>query len=451
MEENKMGVMPVRPLLLHMAWPMMLSMLIQALYNMVDSMFVSRLNREAFEALSLSYPVQMFMVAVCVGTGVGVNALLSRRLGQQDPEGANAVAMNGVFVYLLSWLFFLFFGLFLTRPLFGFYRQRRCGRLRARYLSLVTGCSIGMTCSLSPSVSSWPAATGRPHGHPGGGGGSQPDLRPLLIFGPGPFPALGVAGAAAATVMGQLTGMTVGFVLVARCRTVVLSPKGFRPQKEVIAELYRIGLPAIVMQSLATFMTLGLNKIMALFSSSAVFILGAYFKIQSFIFMPVHGLNNGMIPVVGYNYGARHRARITGLTRFALCIAVVIMAAGTLLLLCLPGFFLALFNAEPEVLGRRRTRPADDRPVLSLCRRLHRAVRRAPGRGGVHAQPDGLPHPADPPGPPRRSGPGAAGPGAHVAVLPPVRAALLRAGPAALPGQICRAEAIPSLVTVNRM
>ena len=352
MEENKMGVMPVRPLLLHMAWPMMLSMLIQALYNMVDSMFVSRLNREAFEALSLSYPVQMFMVAVCVGTGVGVNALLSRRLGQQDPEGANAVAMNGVFVYLLSWLFFLFFGLFLTRPFFGFFTDSAAvAGYGARYLSLVTGCSIGMTMQFVTERIL--LASGDPVGPmviQGVGAVVNLIFDPLLIFGPGPFPALGVAGAAAATVMGQLTGMTVGFVLVARCRTVTLSPKGFRPQKEVIAELYRIGLPAIVMQSLATFMTLGLNKIMALFSSSAVFILGA-FKIQSFIFMPVHGLNNGMIPVVGYNYGARHRARITGLTRFALCIAVVIMAVGTLLLLCLPGFFLALFNAEPEVLA----------------------------------------------------------------------------------------------------
>ena len=353
MEENKMGVMPVRPLLLHMAWPMMLSMLIQALYNMVDSMFVSRLNREAFEALSLSYPVQMFMVAVCVGTGVGVNALLSRRLGQQDPEGANAVAMNGVFVYLLSWLFFLFFGLFLTRPFFGFFTDSAAvAGYGARYLSLVTGCSIGMTMQFVTERIL--LASGDPVGPmviQGVGAVVNLIFDPLLIFGPGPFPALGVAGAAAATVMGQLTGMTVGFVLVARCRTVVLSPKGFRPQKEVIAELYRIGLPAIVMQSLVTFMTLGLNKIMALFSSSAVFILGAYFKIQSFIFMPVHGLNNGMIPVVGYNYGARHRERIAGLTRFALFLALVIMAAGTLLLLCLPGFFLGLFNAEPEVLA----------------------------------------------------------------------------------------------------
>ena len=261
--------------------------------------------------------------------------------------------MNGVFVYLLSWLFFLFFGLFLTRPFFGFFTDSAAvAGYGARYLSLVTGCSIGMTMQFVTERIL--LASGDPVGPmviQGVGAVVNLIFDPLLIFGPGPFPALGVAGAAAATVMGQLTGMTVGFVLVARCRTVVLSPKGFRPQKEVIAELYRIGLPAIVMQSLATFMTLGLNKIMALFSSSAVFILGAYFKIQSFIFMPVHGLNNGMIPVVGYNYGARHRARITGLTRFALCIAVVIMAAGTLLLLCLPGFFLALFNAEPEVLA----------------------------------------------------------------------------------------------------
>ena len=353
MDDAKMGTMPVRPLLLRMAWPMMLSMLLQALYNLVDSLFVSQLSGAAFQALSLAYPIQMFMVAVCVGAGVGLNALLSKRLGQGNRTEAKAVALNGIFLYLLCYLLFLSFGLFLTRPFMAFFTTDPAIAAPGQtYLTIVTCVSVGMTMQFATERVL--LACGDPVGPmviQGVGAVVNLIMDPLLIFGPGPFPALGVAGAAIATVLGQLTGMTVGFVLVARCRTVALSPKGFRPQKEVIAELYRIGLPAIVMQSLATFMTLGLNKIMALFSSSAVFILGAYFKIQSFIFMPVHGLNNGMIPVVGYNYGARHRARITGLTRFALCIAVVIMAAGTLFLLCLPGFFLALFNAEPEVLA----------------------------------------------------------------------------------------------------
>lgn len=348
-----MGTMPARRLLLHMAWPMMLSMFIQALYNMVDSMFVSWMSGEAFQALALAYPVQMFMIAVCVGTGVGVNALLSRRLGEQDRDGASAVAMNGVFVYLLSWLVFLLFGLFLARSFMGFFT---CDPLIADYggiyLSIVTCCSVGTTMQFATERIL--LASGDPLGPmiiQGIGAVLNLILDPLLIFGCGPVPPLGVAGAALATVSGQLLGMTVGFFLVSGRKDLSLSPRRFRPSGDVIREIYRIGLPAIVMQSLATFMTLGLNKIMALFSESAVFILGVYFKIQSFIFMPVFGLNNGLIPVVGYNYGARSRGRIVALIRFALEIGVVIMAAGTLLLALFPHRFLQLFHAESNVLA----------------------------------------------------------------------------------------------------
>ena len=348
-----MGTMPARRLLLHMAWPMMLSMFIQALYNMVDSMFVSWMSGEAFQALALAYPVQMFMIAVCVGTGVGVNALLSRRLGEQDRAGASAVALNGVFVYLLSWLVFLLFGLFLARPFMGFFT---CDPLITDYggiyLSIVTCCSVGTTMQFATERIL--LASGDPLGPmiiQGIGAVLNLILDPLLIFGCGPVPPLGVAGAALATVSGQLLGMTVGFFLVSGRKDLSLSPRRFRPSGDIIREIYRIGLPAIVMQSLATFMTLGLNKIMALFSESAVFILGVYFKIQSFIFMPVFGLNNGLTPVVGYNYGARSRGRIVALIRFALEIGVVIMAVGTLLLALFPHRFLQLFHAESNVLA----------------------------------------------------------------------------------------------------
>ena len=353
LEENKMGVMPVRRLLIHMAWPMMLSMFIQALYNMVDSMFVSWMSGEAFQALSLAYPVQMFMISVCVGTGVGVNALLSRRLGEQDPEGANAVAMNGYFVYLLSWLAFLLFGLLLARPFMGFFTSDAAiAGYGGVYLSIVTCGSIGVTMQFASERVL--LASGDPVGPmviQGVGAVINLILDPLMIFGIGPFPALGVAGAAIATVFGQLVGTLVGFVLVRRCPALKLHIRGFRPSPAVIGEVYRIGLPAIVMQSLASFMTLGLNKIMALYSAHAVYVLGAYFKLQSFIFMPVYGLNNGLIPVVGYNYGARSRNRITGLTRFALQIGGAIMALGTALFLLFPGVFLALFKADAAQLA----------------------------------------------------------------------------------------------------
>ena len=266
MDDTKMGTMPVRPLLLRMAWPMMLSMLIQALYNLVDSMFVSRLSGAAFQALSLAYPVQMFMVAVCVGAGVGLNALLSKRLGQGDRAEARAVALNGIFLYLLCWLLFLSFGLFLTRPFMAFFTADPAIAAPGRtYLTIVTCVSVGMTMQFATErvLLACGDAVG-PMVIQGVGAVVNLVMDPLLIFGPGPFPALGVAGAAVATVLGQLTGMTVGLLLLRRLRRLPLSPRGFRPRGDILAEICRVGIPAAAMQSLSSVMTLGLNKIMAL-------------------------------------------------------------------------------------------------------------------------------------------------------------------------------------------
>lgn len=353
MDDARMGTMPVRPLLLRMAWPMMLSMLIQALYNLVDSMFVSRLSGEAFQALSLAYPVQMFMVAVCVGVGVGLNALLSKRLGQGDRTEAKAVALNGVFLYLLCYLIFLSFALFLTRPFMAFFTADPTILSAGRtYLTIVTGVSVGMTMQFATERIL--LACGDPVGPmviQGVGAVVNLIMDPILIFGLGPFPALGVAGAAIATVMGQWTGMAVGFLLLRRLRRFPLSPKDFRPRGDILAELCRIGIPAAAMQSLSSVMTLGLNKIMALYDPGAVFILGAYFKLQTFLIMPVAGLTNGLTPLVAYNYGARSRERILALTRFALFLGAVIMAVGTVLLLFIPGPLLGLFGADQTVLN----------------------------------------------------------------------------------------------------
>lgn len=353
MDDARMGTMPVRPLLLRMAWPMMLSMLIQALYNLVDSMFVSRLSGEAFQALSLAYPVQMFMVAVCVGVGVGLNALLSKRLGQGDRTEAKAVALNGVFLYLLCYLIFLSFALFLTRPFMAFFTADPTILSAGRtYLTIVTGVSVGMTMQFTTERIL--LACGDPVGPmviQGVGAVVNLIMDPILIFGLGPFPALGVAGAAIATVMGQWTGMAVGFLLLRRLRRFPLSPKGFRPRGDILAELCRIGIPAAAMQSLSSVMTLGLNKIMALYDPGAVFILGAYFKLQTFLIMPVAGLTNGLTPLVAYNYGVRSRERILALTRFALFLGAVIMAMGTVLLLFIPGPLLGLFGADQTVLN----------------------------------------------------------------------------------------------------
>lgn len=348
-----MAALPVRRLLLRMSWPMMLSMLIQALYNLVDSVFVSRLGSEAFEALSLVYPVQMLMVAVCVGTGVGVNSMISRRLGEGRPDRASAVACSGIFLYFLTWLVFALAGLTLLRNfMWWFTSDPLTAAYGQDYLLIIVVGSLGMCWQFAGERIL--QASGNPVGHmiiQGVGAVFNLIFDPLLIFGIGPFPALGVKGAALATILGQFLGMAVGLVMVRRSSVVRVRLRGFRPDREAIAAIYRIGLPAIAMQALSTVMTMGMNKILGAFTDSGVFILGAYFKLQSFIFMPAFGLSNGLIPPVSFNYGAKKRARVIGLIRFALAIAVVIMAAGTVLLLLCPGALLGFFDASAAVLA----------------------------------------------------------------------------------------------------
>ena len=349
-----MAVMPVRRLLLNMAWPMMLSMLIQALYNMVDSMFVAQLSADGFVALSLAYPIQTLMISICVGVGVGYNALLARRLGEGRPEEANRVAAHGYFLYLVCWAAFLVLGVTLARPFMALFApgQPQVIAYGAQYLSIVIGASVGVCMQFAGERTL--QATGNTVGPmiiQGVGAVVNLILDPLLIFGIGPFPRLEVAGAAIATVLGQLVGMTVGLVMVRRSSLVRLSFRGFRPDRAVIGPILRVGIPASLVQALATVMNLGMNLILPLFTSSGVFILGAYFKLQSFLFMPVDGLNNALIPIVSFNYGARRRERITGVTRFALALSAAIMAAGTLVLLAIPGPLLRLFQADAAVLA----------------------------------------------------------------------------------------------------
>jgi len=359
--ENKMLSMPVRRLLLHMSWPMMLSMFIQALYNLVDSMFVAQLSADGFVALSLAYPVQALMVSVCVGAGVGVNTMLSRRLGEGRPKDACAVALNGYFLYVCCWLLFLTLGALFSRPFLRLYSDvPQIVAYGSQYLTIITVGSVGMCMQFAGErvLQASGDAVG-PMIIQGIGAVINLILDPILIFGLGPFPRLEVAGAAIATILGQIVGMLVGLALVRRSRALPLQLKGFRPSGAAVGEILHIGLPAMVMQSLTTVMSLGMNKLLALFSETGVFLLGAYSKLQTFIFMPVYGLNNGLIPVVSFNYGARRRDRVVGLVRFALVIALSILGVGMLLLLFFPAPLLALFDAGPEIL-------ADGIPALRM-------------------------------------------------------------------------------------
>jgi len=351
--ENKLGVMPVKRLLVHMSWPIMLSMFVQALYNLVDSIFVARLSEDAFLALSLAFPVQTLMIAVCLGTGVGVNALLSQRLGQKRYDAANAVAHNGFFVYLCCWLVFLIFGLTASGAYFSFFTANpivlEYGRL---YLSIVSCCSIGMCMQFATERVL--QASGHPMGHmivQGIGAIVNLILDPILIFGLFGFPMLGVAGAAVATVGGQLVGMCAGFVLVSRVKELKLDFRGFRPCGRTIADIYRIGLPAIVAQSFITLMIIGMNKLLSLYSSTLVVVLGYYFKLQTFLFMPVFGLSNGMVPVVGFNYGAKSKRRIISAIGFAVSVALSIMVPGIILMQFFPAGLLNFFQPSEASLA----------------------------------------------------------------------------------------------------
>ena len=352
--ENKMGVMPENKLLLNMALPMIISMLIQACYNVVDSYFVAKLSQDALNAVSLAFPVQNLMIAVAVGTGVGINALLSRSLGQKDFERADRTAMNGVLLEGLSGLVFTALGLTCAR-LFYTIQTDIPGIISygVDYLTIIAGCSMGIFVSVA--AERLVQATGRTvYAMVIQGTGSVINLilDPILIFGLFGFPRLEVAGAAVATVAGQIVGGLVGLCLsLTRNPEIHMSFAGLRPKKEIISGIYSVGLPSIIMQSIGSVMVFGMNQILIAFTSTATAVFGIYFKLQSFIFMPVFGLNNGMVPIVAYNYGARKPERIIKTVKLAVTYAVCIMAVGFALFQLFPDVFLSLFEAEGEEAG----------------------------------------------------------------------------------------------------
>lgn len=353
MKENKLGTMPIKKLILTMAWPMMLSMFIQALYNMVDSHYVSLADPKGFLALSLVYPAQMLMIAICVGTGVGINAMLSRRLGEQRHEEACAVAGNGFVLYFCTWLLFLVLGLTMGPQFTGWFSQdTQVSAYGGAYLTLVMCGSLGMCMQFAcERVLQASGRSMEPMIIQGVGAILNIVLDPIFIFDYG----MGIRGAALATILGQVAGMVLGFLLVWHSHFLPLTADHFRPNRQAIRDIYMVGVPAMAMTSLNTFMSLGLNKILVLptvtkaMGDTPVFILGAYFKLQSFLFMPMAGLNNGSTPVLSYNYGAQNRKRLEDSIRFALHLSLAIMGIGTLIFLLFPTQLLALFST-PEAM-----------------------------------------------------------------------------------------------------
>lgn len=348
-KENKMGVMPVPKLLISMSLPMIISMLVQALYNIVDSIFVAQLNEQALTAVSLAFPVQNLMIAVAAGTGVGINALLSKSLGEKKHEQANAIARNGIFLALLSCMVFAILGLIGSRP---FFQVQTTDELiveyGAQYMSVVTIASLGVFMQIT--FERLLQSTGKTIFNmvtQGTGAIINIILDPILIFGWFGFPKMGVTGAAVATVIGQWVAALLGIVFNHKFnREINASMKGFKPCKKTIGAVYKIGVPSIIMQSINSVTTFAMNNILLMFNSTAATVFGVYFKLQSFVFMPVFGLTNGMIPIVAYNYGARNKKRIKDTLKLSIGIAVGIMLVGVIIFQTAPTTLLRMFDAS---------------------------------------------------------------------------------------------------------
>lgn len=351
--ENKMGVMPVPKLLITMSLPMIASMLVQALYNVVDSIFVSRLNEEALTAVSLAFPVQNLMIAIAAGTGVGMNALLSRSLGEKRPKEANTVARNGIFLGILSCIVMAVIGLLGSHYFFSVQtNDSAIVHYGTEYMMIITVASAGIFMQIT--FERLLQSTGRTFYNmitQGTGALINIILDPILIFGLFGMPRLEVAGAALATIIGQITAVLMSLYFNCKKNTELnLNMKGFRPDKRIIAEIYKVGVPSIIMQSIGSVMVFGMNRILLIFSSTAAAVFGVYFKLQSFIFMPVFGLVNGMIPIVAYNYGAQNKKRITDTIKMSIFIAAGIMFVGLALFQLFPKQFLGFFDASENML-----------------------------------------------------------------------------------------------------
>lgn len=354
LRENKMGTMPVRRLVLSMSLPMMIAMLVQALYNVVDSYFVAKLSENALTAVGMVFPFQNLMIAVGVGTGVGVNAFLSRSLGEKNYDAANRAAENGVFLAVLSTLVFTVAGLTLAHPFIAVQTDiPDIVSSGTAYMRICGGLSFGLFLEIM--FERLLQATGRTFYTmltQGTGAIINIIMDPVLIFGLGPFPRMEVAGAAAATVLGQIVAAVLAVLFNLTCNhDIHPTLRGFRPNGPVIRNIYSVGAPSIILNSIGSVMTFGMNQILFAFSSTAVAVFNVYFKLQSFVFMPIFGMNNGMVPIIGYNYGARKPDRVKKTIKCAMLYAEAIMLVGFLLFQFLPDKLLGLFSASEAMLA----------------------------------------------------------------------------------------------------
>lgn len=353
-KENKMGYMPEGRLLINMSLPMMISMLVQALYNITDSYFVGKYSEDAFQAVTAAFPLQMLMVAIGSGTGVGVNALVSRALGEKNNKKASVVAKNGLFIFLISYIVTAIVGTMVIRP-FLFTQVDEGGmpviNLGTTYLSIVLIFSFGiygqfiferLLQSTGKTIFTMVSQTT--------GAIVNLILDPLLIFGIGFFPRMGIAGAATATVIGQIFAAVIALIWnVKKNHELNLNLKGFRPNASIIAHIYKIAVPSIIMQSIGSVMTFSMYLVLKPFGKAAQMVFGSYFKLQSFFFMPVFGLNNGLIPILSFNYGARNKKRMLRTMKFGYIIAGAFMVVGFAVFMAVPDLLIKIFSASDEM------------------------------------------------------------------------------------------------------
>ena len=352
-QENKMGVLPVGKLLATMAIPMMISMLFQALYNVVDSYFVGMLSQDAFNAVSLAFPLQTLMIALGGGTGVGMNALLSRSLGEKRQEAADRAANTGIFLFLYSAILFAVIGLTVSRPFFLAQTENmNIVNYGTAYTMICLGCSIGIFSQFCMErLLQSTGRTGLATITQLTGAMINIVMDPIMIFGLFGFPRMEVAGAALATVLGQIVAAALALYFNLKHNPDIhVSLKNIRWHGPTAKEIYRVGIPSIIMQSIGSIMTFTMNQILISFTEAATAVFGAYFKLQSFIFMPIFGLNNGMVPIVSYNYGAARPERVKKTIQLTIIPSICIMSVGTVLFETIPAALLGIFTPSDEML-----------------------------------------------------------------------------------------------------
>ena len=352
--ENKMGIMPINRLLITMSLPIIISMLVQALYNIVDSIFVARINENALTAVSLAFPVQNLMISIASGTGVGVNSFVSKSLGAKDFKTANKAASVSIFLAVMNWVVIMVFGLLMSRKFFTIQTgDAQIVEYGYQYLSVITLFSFGVFGQIMGERLL--QATGKTiytMVTQGIGAVINIIFDPIFIFGMFGLPEMGVRGAAIATVMGQIVAMLLAVIFNAKVnKELKFRLKQMLPRLDILANIYKVGAPSILMMAISSVTTFIMNKILIVFTSTATAVYGVYFKLNSFIFMPIFGLNNGMVPIIAYNYGAKKYPRIIKTMRLSITYAMAVMVLGLLIFQFLPRQLLWLFDASPDMMA----------------------------------------------------------------------------------------------------